>query len=91
MIKKKTCNCGTLISDGKSNCKEVMKSRLKKGEVISRSREGIVVSKWKDKRDMLMISNMHELKMVEVANKRGEKRMKPDMVCDYNNGMLGVD
>ena len=91
LIKKKTCNCGTLISDGKSNCKEVMKSRLKKGEVISRSREGIVVSKWKDKRDMLMISNMHELKMVEVANKRGEKRMKPDMVCDYNNGMLGVD
>ena len=62
------------------------KSKLKKGEVISRSREGIVVSKWKDKRDVLMISNMHEVKMVEVANKRGE-----NMVRDYNNGMSGVD
>ena len=48
--------------------KEAKKGKLKKGEVISRSR-GIVVSKWKDKRDVLMISNMHELKMVEVANK----------------------
>ena len=70
---------------------EVTKSKPKKGEVISRSREGIVVSKWKDKRDVLMISNMHELKMVEVANKRGEKKMKPNMVRDYNSGMLGVD
>ena len=70
---------------------EVTKSKPKKGEVISRSREGIVVSKWKDKCDVLMISNMHELKMVEVANKRGEKKMKPNMVRDYNSGMLGVD
>ena len=78
-------------SDRKSNPKEVTKSKLKKGEVISRSREGIFVSKWKEKRDVLMISNMHELKMVEVANKGGEKKMKPNMVRSYNNGMLGID
>ena len=47
LFKKKTYNCGTLRSDCKSNPKEVMKSKLKKGEVISRSREDIVVSKWK--------------------------------------------
>ena len=46
-FEKKTYNCGTLRSDCKSNPKEVMKSKLKKGEVISRSREDIVVSKWK--------------------------------------------
>ena len=91
LIKKKTHNCGTLRSDRKSNPKEVTKSKLKKGEVISRSREGIVVSKWKDKLYVLMISNMHELKMVEAANKRGEKKMKPNMVRDYNNSMSGVD
>ena len=74
LIKKKTYNCGTLRSDCKSNPKEVTKSKLKKGEVISRSREGVVVSKWKDKCDVLMISNMYEIKMVEVANKREEKK-----------------
>ena len=91
MIKKKTYNCGTLRSDRKSNPKEVTKSKLKKGEVISRSGEGIVVFKWKDKRDVLVISNLHGLKMVELANKRREKKMKPNMVRDYNNGMSGVD
>ena len=91
MIKKKTYSCGTLRSDHKSNPKDVTKSKFKKGEVISRTREGIVVSKWKDKRDVLMINNMHELKMVEVANKRGENKMKPNMVRDYNNGMSDVD
>ena len=69
LIKKKTYNCGTLRSYRKANPKEVTKRKFKKGKVISRSREGLVVSKWKDKRDVLMISNMHELKMVEVANK----------------------
>ena len=91
LIKEKTYNCGTLRSDCKSNPKKVTKSKLKKGEVISRSREGIVVSRWKDKRDVLTISNMHELKMVEVANKRGEKKTKPNMVRNYNNGMSGVN
>ena len=91
LIKKKTYNCGTLRSDRKSNPKELTKSKLKKREGVSRSREGIVVSKWKNKRDVLMISNMHELKMVEVANKRGKKKMKPNIVRDYNNGMSGVD
>ena len=38
-----------------------------------------------------MISNIHELKMVEVAKKLGEKKMKPNMVHDYNNGMSCVD
>ena len=91
LVKKKTYNCGTLRSDCKSNHQEVTKSKLKKEEVISRSREGIIVSKWKDKCDVLMISNTHELKMVEVANKRGEKKMKPNMVRNYKNGMSGVD
>ena len=92
LIKKKTNNCGTLRSDRKSNPKEVTKIKLKKGEVINRNREGIIVSNWKDNREVLMISNMHELKMVEVANKRGQKKkMKRNMAHDYNNGMSGVD
>ena len=44
-----------------------------------------------NKPDKLVISNIHELKMVEVAKKLGEKKMKPNMVHDYNNGMSCVD
>ena len=91
--KQSTCSHigGTLRSDRKSNPKEVMRAKLKKGDVVSRSRDGVIASKWKDKRDVLMINNMHTHEMVGVLNKRGEKKMKPNIIRDYNEGMSGID
>ena len=91
MSKKQTYICGTLRSDRKGNPKEVVSKKLKKGEVEWKRRETVVVSKWKDKRDVLTISNKHKLELVPVKNKRGEVRMKPNIVRDYNNGMSGID
>ena len=65
MLTQNTNICGTLRSDRKSNPKEVTKAKLKKGDVVSRSRDGVILSKWKCKRDILMISNMHTHEMVE--------------------------
>ncbi|XP_065647188.1 piggyBac transposable element-derived protein 4-like [Hydra vulgaris] len=73
MIKQQTYTCGTLRTDRKSNLKECTKAKLKQGDVISRSREGVVVAKWKDKRDVLMISNLHSLQMIEVTNRERRK------------------
>ena len=56
-------------SNRKSNPKGVMNAKLKKGDVVSGSRDSIIVSKWKDKRDALIISNMDTLGMVEVLNR----------------------
>uniref|UniRef100_A0A0L8GQM5 PiggyBac transposable element-derived protein domain-containing protein n=1 Tax=Octopus bimaculoides TaxID=37653 RepID=A0A0L8GQM5_OCTBM len=50
----------------------------------------VVVCKWKDKRDVLIISNMHQVEMVDVINHNGKKSKKPNIVRDYNNGMSGV-
>ena len=91
MSKKQTYICGTLRSDRKGNPKEVVSKKLKKGEVEWKRRETVVVSKWKDKRDVLTISNKHKLELVPVKNKKGEVRMKPNIVRDYNNGMSGID
>ena len=91
LIKEKTYICGTLRSDRTSNPLDVTKAKLSKGEVVHRSRDGVVVSKWKDKRDVLTISNMHAVEMVETTNRRGNKKQKPNIVRDYNNGMSGVD
>ena len=44
-----------------------------------------------DKRGVLTISNKHKLELVPVKNKKGEVRMKPNIVRDYNNGMSGID
>ena len=51
----------------------------------------LVVSKWKDKRYILTISNKHKLELVLVKNKRVEVRMKPNTVRDYNNVVSGID
>ena len=91
MLTQNTYICGTLRSDSKSNPKEVRKAKLKKEDVVSRSRHGDIVSKWKDKRDVLMISNMHTHKMVEVPNRSGKKKMMPKIIEDYNEGIAGID
>ena len=91
MLTQNTYICGTLRSDRKSNPKDITKANLKKGGVVSRRRDGAIVSKWKDKRGVLMISNMYTHKMVEISNKRGEKKMKPSIIRDYNKGMSGID
>ena len=87
MINQKTYICGTLRTDRKSNPKECTKAIPKQGDVISRSRECVLV----DKRDVLMISNLHSLQMIQVTNRRGEKKMKPNIIKDYNQYMSGVD
>ena len=38
-----------------------------------------------------MISNMYTHEMVEVSNKRGEKKMKRNIIQDYNEGISGID
>ena len=68
-----------------------MKTKLKKGETIWRSNDDVSVCKWKDKRDVHMISNAHVPQMVEVTNRNGKWKIKPNLVRDYNFSMSGVD
>ena len=53
--------------------------------------ETAVVCKWKDKRDMLTISNKHKAEFVRVTNRRGKEKMKPNILAEYNLGMSGID
>ena len=56
-----------------------------------RSKNDLTVCKWKDKREVLSISNAHNSEMVKVSNRRGKEKMKPNTVRDYNNSMSGVE
>lgn len=91
MTERSTYIVGTLRSDRKRNPLEVVKKKLKKGEHEWRRSGSVVVCKWKDKRDVLMISNMHKVEMVPVTNRHAQEKMKPNILRDYNNGMSGVD
>ena len=71
--------CGTLRADRKNNPKEVVRKKLGKGEMVWARNKTAVVCKWKDKRDVLTISNKRKAELIRVTNRRG-KKMKPNIV-----------
>ena len=82
---------GTLRKDRVDNPKMVTTRKLKKGQFIWAGTDETTVTKWKDKREVLVISNAHIPEMVESANRNGKLKFKPNIVKDYNDGMSGVD
>lgn len=68
-----------------------MSKNLKRGEVIAReNKKGITVLKWKDKRDVLMLSTKHSAEMTTV-HKKFYSCEKPKIVVKYNLGKSSVD
>ena len=83
---------GTLRKDRVGNPEEVIKKKLGKGEFTYASLQSVVVSKWKDKRDVLTITNAHSNPcLIETQNRNGKMKVKPNIVNDYNKHMGGVD
>ncbi|VDP10747.1 unnamed protein product [Heligmosomoides polygyrus] len=63
---------------------DVVQTKLKRGQRIARQNaDGIVVMTWKDKRDIIMLSTIHDDGIGSSS--------KPHMVEDYNNAKLFVD
>ncbi|XP_050064607.1 piggyBac transposable element-derived protein 4-like [Aphis gossypii] len=92
LLNRSTNLVGTLRSNRKFNPVSVVKAKLKKGEIMSsQSQNNIVVLKWKDKQDVLMLSTKHKNNTVVVNNKRGKQVVKPQMVIDYNKAKGSVD
>ena len=42
-------------------------------------------------REVLTISNMHKVEMVEVRNKYSKVSIKPNIIRDYNKGTSSID
>ena len=66
LSKQKTYICGTLHGDCKGNPKDIVKKKLKKGESVWKRSNDVVVCKWKDKLNVLTISDKHSVEMVPV-------------------------
>ena len=66
------------------------KARLKKGETVAAFRKKQTIMKWKDKRDVVLVSTFHDDTMENVTTRQGVIQ-KPSVVLDYNKNMEGVD
>lgn len=85
MLDRKTHVEGTLRANRKRNPTEVIKKKLVRGGVVARrNRRGIMVLKWKDRRDVLMLSTKHDNSMI-TFNRRRTTIEKPRVVSMINN------
>lgn len=64
---------------------------LKKGEMDAKERNGIVVGKWKDKREINYLSTFETGEMIECENRRHVTMMKPNIIANYNICKKGID
>ena len=53
--------------------------------------DDISVTKWKDKRDVCLISSAHVPTMMDSVNRCGKPKRRPNVVYIYNNRMSGID
>ncbi|KAJ8953389.1 hypothetical protein NQ318_023506 [Aromia moschata] len=57
---------------------------------MKENERGICVLKWRDKRDVLVLSTCHSNETVQVQ-RRGKKINKPQAIIDYNKGKSSID
>jgi hypothetical protein len=93
LYKRKTLCCGTVNRNRKNLPKAVIKQKLDRGESIYARRGEALALKWRDKREVMVLSSIHSCREA-ISNKknfRGERKMKPAAVYYYNQNMSGVD
>lgn len=91
--RRKTHLVGTLRANRKYLPKEVVSAKLKRGEMAAKqTKDGIVVLKWRDRRDVRMLSTKTSaLKVVRNRSRKNTPIIKPECIEDYNNGKSSID
>ncbi|CAK1553810.1 unnamed protein product [Leptosia nina] len=91
LLQNETHLIGTLRKNRRHFPKVVVSTKLKKGQFIAKeSDDGITVLRWRDKRDVLVLSTKHSTRFVSVS-KNNKITMKPSIVVDYNRAKGAVD
>jgi hypothetical protein len=91
-LKSLNTDCvGTLHLNRKGVPKTVREKKLKKGEMVAQHSSPVSVLKWRDRKDVTMISRYHGEETRKKLTKRGQEKEKPVSVLDYNENMGGID
>ena len=87
----KTDCVGTLRLSRKDVPQRVKEKKLKKGALVAQHSGPVSVLKWKDKKEVTMISTYHGEETRMKLTKCRQEKQKPVSVLDYNENMGGVD
>jgi len=88
---RKVFACGTIRSYRGQFPHTFRYAALQTGESKFMRIGNLVGVHWKDKRDVFVLSTIHGTAVEMVQRRRGDPITKPEMICDYNNHMNGVD
>jgi hypothetical protein len=94
LLDRQTHLIGTLRANRKGLPKSVTTAKLKKGELTGlENSKGIVVMKWRDKRDVYFLSTKHGDQQVTTGKKNRQKEdiRKPEAIVCYNKCKQGID
>lgn len=93
LISKQTDLLGLLRSNRKDLPLEFSNKKIKKGESLAFKKSKVMVMKWQDKREICLLSTVHNPEKVPTTNKDKEGNIikKPRLVVDYNNTKRGID
>ena len=87
LCNRKTDVVGTMRTNRKEFPDFVKRARLKNRETIAAFHKKQMIMKWKDKKDVVLVSTFHDDSMEDVTTRQGVIQ-KP---FDYNKNMGGVD
>lgn len=90
LLRRRTDCVGTMRLTRKGVPEEIKSKKLEKGQTIAMYRRKQMLLKWKDKKDILMVSTVHDDNMIEIDH-RNKRIKKPAVVAEYNQLMGGVD
>ncbi|XP_049767584.1 piggyBac transposable element-derived protein 4-like [Schistocerca cancellata] len=91
LLNAKTHCTGTLRVNRKNTPKDVVCAKLGKGDTIARYSDGVMIGKWKDRREVSYISTEYPNTMERVQNARQQIVAKPLPIIRYNSCMSGTD
>ena len=87
---KKTMVCGTVRKNRQQMPRDLCDQPLDRGQMDYRRRGSVVAVKWRDKKDVFMLSTMHKPQLQHTRG-RYEEKDKPEAVIHYIQNMAGVD
>ena len=90
LLLENTNSVGTTRANRVGMPKELVEGPFRPGQMDYRRRGQVLCVRWKDKRDVNMLTATHLPTMKEVVT-RAERKQKPDCNVDYTKHMAGVD
>ncbi|XP_068094365.1 piggyBac transposable element-derived protein 4-like [Hyperolius riggenbachi] len=89
LIQHKTDCYGTIRPNWRQLPPAFSARRLKKGEIIAWQKGKMMALWWKDKRDVCILSTVHNAATVHTTTRGNKEVDKPQAIVDYNNHTMG--